>query len=316
MAYWWVNQGQTAEFEVEGDFLWSPKESRGGANNQHYTNMTLLNPGDIVFSYSKKMIRAIGVVQERARTSPKPDFRLAGSNWSETGWLVTVLFKDIPLPIAPKDFIDQIRPKLPGKYSPLDKNGDGVQAYLFAISDSLGEYLIALSKQDENELVLQLHNFGEILDEEHEREVTQRESVGPLEKEQLVKARRGQGIFRSNVKHFENACRVTGLRNTTHLVASHIKPWRKCTDSEKIDGENGLLLAHHIDHLFDRGFISFSDSGEILISPYLDKDVLKAWGINHSKSVGSFTPKQAVYLEFHRNKVFRSSDKQPRDLLN
>jgi len=86
MAYWWVNQGQTAEFEVQGDFLWSPKESRGGSSNQHYTNMTLLSPGDLVFSYSKRMIRAIGVVQERAITSPKPDFRQAGSNWSETGW--------------------------------------------------------------------------------------------------------------------------------------------------------------------------------------------------------------------------------------
>jgi len=153
--------------------------------------------------------------------------------------------------------MDSIRPLLPERYSPLDKNGDGVQAYLFATSDSLSEYLIELCKQDRIELALQLQNLGEILDEEHEQEITQRKFIGALETEQLVKSRRGQGIFRSNVKHFESACRVTGLRQTAHLVASHIKPWRKCTDDEKIDGENGFLLAHHIDHLFDRGFISF-----------------------------------------------------------
>jgi len=43
-----------------------------------------------------------------------------------------------------------------------------------------------------------------------------------------------------------------------HLRASHCKPWCDCeSNEERLNGENGLLLTPSIDHLFDRGFISF-----------------------------------------------------------
>jgi hypothetical protein len=31
------------------------------------------------------------------------------------------------------------------------------------------------------------------------------------------------------------------------LVASHIKPWRSCDNSERLSGVNGLLLSPHVD---------------------------------------------------------------------
>ena len=48
-----------------------------------------------------------------------------------------------------------------------------------------------------------------------------------------------------------------------HLNARHIKPWRDASDAERLDGANGLLLAPHIDHLFDEGCITFSSSQEL-----------------------------------------------------
>jgi len=36
-------------------------------------------------------------------------------------------------------------------------------------------------------------------------------------------------------------------------------------DREKLDGNNGLLLASPIDHLFDKGYLSFSDFGVLLV---------------------------------------------------
>jgi hypothetical protein len=72
----------------------------------------------------------------------------------------------------------------------------------------------------------------------------------------------GQGLFKERVSRIERACRITFVDNPTHLIASHIKPWRESTNEERLHEGNGLLLTPTVDHLFDRGFISFQDSGE------------------------------------------------------
>lgn len=140
----------------------------------------------------------------------------------------------------------------------------------------------------------------EVEDDRHEREILNRGLEGPVEKIQLVKSRRGQGKFRDNVESREPKCRVTGVTNPRYLRASHIRPWRKSTDQEKIDGNNGLMLAPHIDFLFDRGFISFEDDGNLIVSNQIEDDVLDAWGIPSEMNVGPFSSEQSVYLKFHR----------------
>ena len=60
--YWWANQNQTYNAEVDGGYLWSPKKNQSGAYNQFYENVTLAQPGDIVFSFAGKQIKAMGVV--------------------------------------------------------------------------------------------------------------------------------------------------------------------------------------------------------------------------------------------------------------
>ena len=67
-----------------------------------------------------------------------------------------------------------------------------------------------------------------------------------------------------NVESIESECRVTQTADKRFLIAGHIKPWRDSNNAEKIDGNNGLLFAPHVDRLFDKGWISFSDQGEIL----------------------------------------------------
>jgi hypothetical protein len=51
MTYWWVNQNQTWQYEIDGGFLWSPKQKRNGSHNQFYENMRLVRQGDTIFSY-------------------------------------------------------------------------------------------------------------------------------------------------------------------------------------------------------------------------------------------------------------------------
>ena len=306
--YWWVNQNQTYEHEIPGGFLWSPKVKADGGRNQFYVNMKLAKPGELVFSFCDTFIKAVGIITNSAISSPKPELGQAGINWSKEGWLVKAEFKELINQIKPKDHIDKLKHLLPLKYSPLQTNGNGLQSvYLAEISNDLADALLSLigseldGKMDSiNPEIIQ----SEIEADISEKMIQERTDIGPTKILQLVEARRGQGIFKSNLRMNEVKCRVTGITDLNHLRASHIKPWKDSDDLEKISGSNGLLLAPHVDHLFDRGYISFADNGDILISKYLDPDVLNIWGISISQNVGKFSDKQKAFLEHHRSFVF------------
>jgi len=50
--------------------------------------------------------------------------------------------------------------------------------------------------------------------------------------------------------------------------------------------------------------MSFEDSGEMLFSGDLDRDVLERWNIDATKKVKKFGQDQAYFLGHHRSKVF------------
>jgi len=310
MAYWWVNHKQTYSQEVSGGYLWSPKRKANGAQSHFYDNMTNTRPGDIVFSYAGGEVRAIGVATACASSAGKPtEFGQTGAHWGNDGWFVPVEFRLLDRPLRPKEHIQTLAPLLPGRYSPLQNTGNGNQAaYLSSISVELAKRLLDLLNA--GALASQLKGVGvgcamEEADDRVEAQLAQSTDTPETEKEQLVKARRGQGVFRSRVESVERGCRITGLRLKEHLRASHIKPWRVSTNLERLDGNNGLLLAPHIDYLFDRGFLSFDDKGRILISNLLDRSVLAAWGIDQNANVGRFAAEQLVYLAYHQDCVFQ-----------
>ena len=151
-------------------------------------------------------------------------------------------------------------------------------------------------------------SFGDDLDAWEHRLETQVEadsSVQDTEKEAIIRARRGQGLFKERVMAIESRCRITLVENPVHLVASHCKPWRDSTNEERLNGENGLLLTPSIDHLFDRGFIGFEDSGKLIISPVAHRPSLARMGIETERvvNVGGFSEGQRRFLDFHRNSV-------------
>jgi hypothetical protein len=128
-------------------------------------------------------------------------------------------------------------------------------------------------------------------------------TYSPRTKAQVVQARLGQGVFRKAVLEREPACRVTGIALPPYLVASHIKPWAVCDDGEYLDSANGLMLAPHVDHLFDTGRISFTDDGDLLLAPAFDRAILRAWHIDENINVGPFAVDQVRYLAYHRHEV-------------
>lgn len=138
-----------------------------------------------------------------------------------------------------------------------------------------------------------------------ELEIESRLDLESTDRQLLIKARRGQGLFRARVLKTEKICRVTGTAEPMHLRASHIKPWAVALDSERLDGYNGLMLAPHIDHLFDRAYISFDDDGRLLVLNDEVMSLLDRWGIdadNPELAPRPFLARQCEYLKIHRRR--------------
>ena len=68
-----------------------------------------------------------------------------------------------------------------------------------------------------------------------------------------------------------------------------------------MDVDNGILLSPNADSLFDRHLISFTDSGEILISERVSKDELAKLGISLNVSI-PISVGMKKYLMEHRKK--------------
>jgi putative restriction endonuclease len=321
MRYWWVNQNQTYRHEVRGGYLWSPKRKTNLAANPFYDFMREVAPGDVVFSFAGTLISAIGIAASHAYEAPKPlEFGQAGAYWDKIGWRLDMRFSELRLPIKPSAHMKVIKPLLPDRYAPLRANGAGLQnVYLTRIPDRLAAALVDLLGAEARDLVLGYRvaeeapitsAIGLVEWEEHElSEVKADASLPETDRQAIVLARRGQGLFKERVMKIERACRITGVNREEHLRASHCKPWRDATNEERLDGENGLLLTPSIDHLFDRGFIAFDDTGQVIVSPVAHRESLLRMGIQPDSppKVGIFSSGQRRFLQFHRDNVLLKS---------
>lgn len=323
MRFWWVNQNQTFEQETGGGYLWSPKRNANDRRNPYYEFMREVAPGDAVFSFQGTYLRAVGIARSYCYECPKPlEFGSAGMNWSHVGWKVDVIFTMLETPVRPADHMPLLGPLLPAKYSPLRPNGRGLQnIYLTRLEPQLANTILGLLGRQAREVIRDasvmerafddtpLPAQGQVEWEEHLVREIQAQDIAETDKAALIIARRGQGLFKQRVRDLERRCRITGVDRLEHLVASHCKPWRDSDHRERLDGENGLLLTPSIDHLFDRGFISFEKDGRLLVSPVADQRSLERMGVPVAdrRNVGAFTEGQRRYLEFHQERVFLAS---------
>jgi putative restriction endonuclease len=320
MRYWWVNQNQTFRHEIAGGYLWSPKRNANGGRNPFYESMREVAPGDLIFSFVDTRIAAIGIAKSYCWECPKPtEFGSAGQYWENVGWRVNVSFVPLLNKIRPKDHIAVLRAVLPDRYSPLQANGNGLQGiYLTQLSQDFAAVLSGLIGEEARPLIegsvavpavedgrLTTGDDLDVWERRLEEQVETDESVNETDREAIVRARRGQGLFKQRVMAIETRCRITGVDNLSHLLASHCKPWRDSSNEERLNGENGLLLTPSIDHLFDRGFIGFEDSGNLIISPVAHRPSLQKMGVETGRAVnvGPFTEGQRQFLDYHRNGV-------------
>ncbi|OFS10076.1 HNH endonuclease [Hafnia sp. HMSC23F03] len=139
--------------------------------------------------------------------------------------------------------------------------------------------------------------------------------LSKTEKDTLIKSRIGQGFFKDQVIKTWGGekCAVTLVNIKEMLIASHIKPWKDCQNSdERLDGANGILLCSHIDKLFDRYLITFKIHGRkctLKISQHCDKQQLKGLGIHEGEELsldGFNTDDFRRFMKYieHHNEVF------------
>ena len=133
------------------------------------------------------------------------------------------------------------------------------------------------------------------------------------EAERLVVQRVGQDIFRRGLQEYwDGRCAITGLDVPELLRASHIKPWVDCnTDAERLDIFNGLLLAPHLDAVFDSGFITVDEDGTVLLSGALRSDARVSLGLDRSLKIGGLHRAHERYLPWHRSRIFRTGVEKP-----
>jgi len=102
------------------------------------------------------------------------------------------------------------------------------------------------------------------------------------EKNVYIKARIGQGKFRKDVIKLWKKCSVSECSKVEFLMASHIIPWRASNNSERLNPYNSLLLTPNYDKLFDKGYISFDEKGNIILSNKIEVSVYESLGIKTS----------------------------------
>lgn len=121
----------------------------------------------------------------------------------------------------------------------------------------------------------------------------------------LIDARLGMGDFRSALsRRWKDQCAVTGCDIPEVLRASHIKPWADSSNKERLDPANGLLLAAHVDALFDRGLISFTDSGKMLLSSRLSSKHRAIFRLP-ARLRSNLSSSEKRFLNYHRRTTFR-----------
>ena len=124
------------------------------------------------------------------------------------------------------------------------------------------------------------------------------------ERSGLVTSRVGQGAYRKRIIHrWEYKCAVTNFNKLDILIASHIVPWSKATDHERLDVNNGLLLSPTYDALFDKHLITFDNKGKIQLSDKIEFSAYQKIGVTGKEQIVDLSMYNVQYLERH-NQIF------------
>ncbi|MED4052295.1 HNH endonuclease [Priestia megaterium] len=308
MNYFLVFQNKSYEEERNGGYLWAPQKNKNGQTFHHWTDMKLIKKGDIIFNSFNGKLVSILTAQANCQEHERPTGLEQLDLWEKDGWLVDVEYNDLEKPITYKNHMEDILKLQENKYAPFNKSGRGNTGYLFRVSKELANFFfevieatnLFLRRKFQIEDNLQLENVKQI-----ENELNSIITLEKTEKETIIKSRIGQSAFKKALLTIEKKCRLCGVRDERFLVASHIKPWSESNNQERLDVNNGLLLCPNHDALFDKRYISFDETGKIIIKKSLDETTKMFLNISDNMRI-NLDERQQIYMKWHRETFLES----------
>ena len=297
MKFFWVNLGATFKEVNQGGFLWAPLystiEGKDGTlrtrTNRHWDVVDDVLDGDIIFCVNDKQITRVAEAKGDAYNAERPLSR-GFHKWNKKGRRVDVTLHSTARPVCRDEIAEEFLSRFNERCDPavFTQHGTINEIYMSHIGLDAGLYLL-----EKTGLISAFADRIVVGGSKRKLSKTTREAI--------ILARVGQGSFRANlVKRWNCRCALTGLQNPDLLVASHIVPWGVSDNDERLDTDNGLLLATHIDRLFDCGLISFCEQGKLLISDELDPHAQQVFGLAQYQKLADVPKGTIQYLARHR----------------
>lgn len=295
MAFFWVNLGKSYKEVVAHNFLWAPAYVVGN-NGKKKTSagwepVKEVNAGDVIFCNRDENIIYVAVASRAAYPAKRPPTRVF-DKWNDEGFQIDV---DLTI-LTPAVSVEGFKAAL------MAIHNDECSPVLFTKTGGIAQQDMVRLPLGAGALILSCLGDAEVNVCE---QVTFRKK-GRLKqggtRETVAQARVGQGQFREDVLSlWQHKCPVTGLRKSELLTASHIVRWSLSNEIEKIDPNNGFPFSPAIDKLFDLGYVSFNDHGELLIrTSALDMQDLRCLGIDPDAKIKVLNSEQKAYLARHR----------------
>lgn len=115
------------------DNLWAPRQSDTGREIFHWTNLTKVKKGDIIFSVIGREIVALNFAKREYNNSLRKD---------TFGYKVELDTNKLKNKINLDDRVNKILELSEEKYAPFNKNGENNIGYLFETGEKLGKFLL------------------------------------------------------------------------------------------------------------------------------------------------------------------------------
>jgi hypothetical protein len=299
----WVNQGQTFAEERRARVLWAPKLSRpraggvAGTTRAHWERLMEASPGDIVFHYAGRAVRAWSSVLEPAFDGPPP-FEDPTTRWSADGRVLRVQIEDLDRPIELDDIPHGLRTEQDSTAWPFSKRGAVKQVYLSEVWAGVAEWLLA-------EVGLRT-DAAQLAHWPEERAVST--SIDYRGDRQVVSRVRGeQAQLRRHLFGDEliASCALCGRElPVALLVAAHVK--RRADTSHAERGRTDIVMPACLvacDSLFELGYVIVARGGQIETGPRrlpMTEDLARTIESIVGRTCSAWDPSTERYFEHHR----------------
>lgn len=256
-----------------------PQKDMLGNIPHYYSRMTEIIKGDCFYHYQSGHFVAISIAQDSV-------FEVYNYSSNSFDFQVPVIYYEFKSSLHIRTHWEEMINFLPSEYSPFQINGHDNSGYLYPCSESLSGYLLTKIAEINEDPVL------EVVIHSTEAKITSKMRIGH------------QAYKGKLLELWNNECAICKIKLSQLLKASHSKPWKDSSDTERVDPYNGLLLCAHHDALYDQGFITVNREGVIKVSPILKKDNYNIFNLYEGEKIDIFEENKN-YLSWHSSYVFK-----------